>query len=880
MPNMEGSGYSFSRSGVSNGSRGGTPPGARKKNVLTRSAGCLATWSNVRPPRHKMRMLLSLISSTSWPGMPLIMEPKRGSASYTVTFSSSPRRSRTTFPSFRSIEGQSFSPERRTGELSHGELSHEELELLGSFCLDRSGAELWTLESGPESAREFLASKLWANAIFLPLRHRSVCYGALLLFELADVDHARTLLETVDGLGGVITLILRNSVRYEGLAALVERKAREIADQERLFRSLTEISPVGIFRADAQGALQYVNERWCAISGVPKSEVLGRPWSDFVDADGSAGMKDAFANSKTLGIPLAAEFRFGASGAWVIAEIAEERDAEGRDIGYIGSITDISRRKRAEEELLESQRFAQATIDALSQNICVLDDAGRIIAVNRRWRDFAAANGFMSEDYGLGQNYLEVCDAAVGPGREDAATVAAGIRSVAKCEARSFSFAYGCDAPGEERWFRFRVTRFEGEGPLRLAVSHQDISEQIFANEALEESRHRYKELFDNMSAGFAYHRMIRDGEGKPLDYRFLAMNPAFEELTGFSASESVGRTVREVLPGLDPQWMDIFAEVARTGMPQSFQKYTRHVGRHFDVRAFSPEKDCFATIIVDITERLAAERRDKERTNQLIQSEKLASLGVLIAGVAHEINNPNHSLMLNSRLVSDVWASLQGILDKDFGDSSDVLVGGLEYRELRTLMPGIIKGMEQASADIARIVRGLKGFAAMDDSPPEDLDLNLVAKAAVALLSNFIKRSTDRFSLELAESLPPVRGNFQRLEQVLVNLIQNACQALAAKDRAIIVSTVADEAAGWASLIIVDEGEGMDASALARVKEPFFTTKRGKGGLGLGVAITNTIVEEHQGRLSYDSELGRGTRVVVRLPASKIDSKRKSIDR
>jgi len=197
--------------------------------------------------------------------------------------------------------------------------------------------------------------------------------------------------------------------------------------------------------------------------------------------------------------------------------------------------------------------------------------------------------------------------------------------------------------------------------------------------------------------------------------------------------------------------------------------------------------------------------------------------------------------------------------------------VGGLEWQELRDEAPRLLLGIAQASRDIDAIVRGLKDYARGETRPEtEEVSVNLVVKAALTLLSNYIKKATRRLDLELEEGMPPVQAHFQRLEQVTVNLIQNACQALTDPEQGIRVSTSYDRDSGLVRLVVADGGRGMSAELLDRIKDPFFTTKHDLGGIGLGVSISESIVAEYGGRLEYRSEPGKGTVASVTLHAAK----------
>ncbi|MDP3177626.1 MAG: ATP-binding protein, partial [Spirochaetaceae bacterium] len=202
--------------------------------------------------------------------------------------------------------------------------------------------------------------------------------------------------------------------------------------------------------------------------------------------------------------------------------------------------------------------------------------------------------------------------------------------------------------------------------------------------------------------------------------------------------------------------------------------------------------------------------------------------------------------------------------------DSEDMLVGGIEYKEARSLVSASIASLVEATADIDRIVRGLKDFVVPDTAPFEDgLNISAVARASAELVSSQIKKATSRFSLDLDPSVPGVRGNFHRLKQVMVNLLQNSCQAINDQSQAIVLSTRFEAEANQVVVVISDEGCGIYEELLDQLKIPFYTTKARSGGMGLGVTISNAIVEEHGGSLVYESDPVKGTRAVIRIPCA-----------
>jgi polar amino acid transport system substrate-binding protein len=148
-------------------------------------------------------------------------------------------------------------------------------------------------------------------------------------------------------------------------------------------------------------------------------------------------------------------------------------------------------------------------------------------------------------------------------------------------------------------------------------------------------------------------------------------------------------------------------------------------------------------------------------------------------------------------------------------------------------------------------------------------VDVNAVIQSSISLISNVIKNATAHFTIRCAPHLPPVRGSFQRLEQVIINLIQNACQALTDKSQGILIATMLDDPGEHVVIRVQDEGAGIPPADLARIREPFFTTKQASGGLGLGLSISARIVEEHGGAMRFTSQPGSGTTVEITLPCS-----------
>ncbi|MBM4059832.1 MAG: PAS domain S-box protein [Planctomycetes bacterium] len=324
---------------------------------------------------------------------------------------------------------------------------------------------------------------------------------------------------------------------------------------------------------------------------------------------------------------------------------------------------------------------------------------------------------------------------------------------------------------------------------------------------------------------------------------RIDTFNGAAERLFGYRAAEVLGRNVSVLMP--PPHCDDHDGYLQRyltTGVRHIIGIGREVAGRRKDGTTFPIELSVgegwiggqrfFTAVIRDVTER-------KEMQTKLGQAERLAAVGELAAGVAHEINNPINTIINCAQLIRD-------------GDAPDdnCLV------------------IQEEGARIAEIVKDLLQFARDDSDRPQPTSIFEVVQRTLRLVGENFKRHGVDLTVDVAEDLPYVKARPQQIQQVLLNLLINAKDALlqaGGDDRRVWMSARVD---GYGvQLEVADNGPGIPGHLGLRIFEPFVTTKRARGGTGLGLSISKSIVEGYNGTLDVESEPGQGATFRVWLP-------------
>lgn len=404
---------------------------------------------------------------------------------------------------------------------------------------------------------------------------------------------------------------------------------------------------------------------------------------------------------------------------------------------------------------------------------------------------------------------------------------------------------------------------------------NREITEQETAEPALRDNEEGFREIFQQNEDALL---LLQSSTGQVMD-----ANSAAIALFGYTWQEFISGGLPLIL------------------MPREHEEFRRELcssrtSGKFRIARIASKRNDGSTIIVsiwgkalqliksevlfcsirNITERLRLEEETRLLQAKLIQMNKMTALGMLVSGIAHEINNPNHFISVNAKVISDAWKDAANVLTEHYRKHGDFLLGGVPFSEMRYIVPRLLASLSEGSDRIKNIVDNLKDYsqqcrAALDSA----VDVNKVITSAALLLSSQIAKCTDRFEIQEGKDLPPAKGNKQQLEQVVMNLIINALQSLQDRSARVIVSSWVETITNNIVIRVEDEGIGISQEVLKHITEPFYTTRIDEGGTGLGLSIAFSIVRDHQGSLTFQSEPGKGTAATISLPVYHNNTKR-----
>jgi PAS domain S-box-containing protein len=621
---------------------------------------------------------------------------------------------------------------------------------------------------------------------------------------------------------------------------ITERKQAEDAlrESEERLRALVSATADVIWRTDAAGEVLFLSPSWEALTGQTLEQTRKFGWLEFVHPDDRARPVEvwmaAAADKRSYESELRVRTRdgryrhFQTRGVPILADDGTIRE-------WIGTNTDITARKEAESALHEGQLRYHLATAAGGTGVWDLDlDSGDMyidpqLKAILGYEDGEIRNHF---DAWMQRTHPEDVERV----KADAAVYAAGATADYEDEHRMVH------KDGSIRWFLARGRPVGGPGERRRVVgTDTDVTARKLEARTLREVEGRHRAMLRAVPDLM----FVLDKDGAYVD--FHAPDPA---LLVVPPDRLIGRNVRDVFPpDLAERIAHCLAETKESGEPRTLEYDTAIDGklRYWEARVVPCGTDKMLSIVRDVTERKEAENEARELREELAHVARVTSLGALTGSLAHEINQPLASIMANAQAALRMIAAPQP-----------------DLVELRETLSDIVSD-DRRAGDVLRRLRAL-----LTKEAPESktLDIKSTMEDILQLVHSDIVMRRVALEVDLAPDLPPVLGDRVQLQQVALNLLINAFEAVQDLDvarRRVRLQTSRQD--GQIVISVVDQGRGVPEDDLARVFEPFYTTK--PDGMGLGLPICRTIAVSHGGALVAAPNVDAGMTFSLRLPVA-----------
>ncbi|MEG4806202.1 ATP-binding protein [Microcoleus sp. F8-D3] len=622
---------------------------------------------------------------------------------------------------------------------------------------------------------------------------------------------------------------------------------RDINDRKKIEQERERFLAVGSdlqVIAGINGYFRWVSPTFERTLGWTPDEMTSRPWTEFVhpeDLSASIAETDSlFSGNETFTFENRYRHRDGSYRwfLWNAQPYPEEQVIYGAAVDITDRVRVEQERQQVQQALRESEDQSRNVLESIAEAFFAVDENWRFTYVNQ------SAYTLLDRIPGdlIGKNLWEEYSGLVGSEFEPIYWSAMRDRRVAG----SVTGFY----PDHDRWYEVRTY----PATHGITVYFSNVTDRIQSEAAMRQSEERYRTLFESIDEGFCVIEMLFDANDTPIDYRFLEINPVFEQQTGLR--QAVGKTARQLLPDLEDHWMKIYGQVALTGKSVRFENGSEAMNRWFDVyacRTGQPEARKVAVVFKDISDRVSHEAERE----QLLQREQTAREAAetanrikdeFLAVLSHELRTPLNPILGWSKLLQEnklgpaKTASALASIERN---------AQLQLQLIDDLL------------DISRILSGKLSLNAMS------VDLNTVISAALET----VRLAAEAKSLQIKTTFSPgigmVIGDSRRLQQVIWNLLSNAVK-FTPQGGEITVRLIQTKT--HVQILVTDTGKGIHPEFLPYVFEHFRqedgATTRKFGGLGLGLAIARQVVEMHGGRIWVQSRgEGQGTTFTVELP-------------
>ncbi len=643
-----------------------------------------------------------------------------------------------------------------------------------------------------------------------------------------------------------------------GRAAKIS-KAQQPSEQlyERLpeLQLIYDTAPVGLAFLTLDCRYLQINQRLTEICGISVADHIGRSVRETVPqvADQVEKLIQAIVRTgePITGVEVRGQRadKLNADHIW-ITNWHPLKDPEGRIVGVNVVAEDITERKRAEavlaaseNALRESEKRFRELADNIDQFAWTADTDGRRYWYNKRWHDYAGTT--LEEMQGFGWQKLHHPD--------HLERVVQGIRKSFKGDAPWEDTFPLRGRDGKYRWFLARALPIRNEAGevVRWFGTNTDITEQMEAEKALRELNETLEQRVEaqtrerfqiwNVSQDLL---VVTDADGK-----FLSVNPAWTVLLGWSEAELLGKTSQWLLhPDDRERTRAETSQLAAGHVTQRFETRFRHKDgsyRWLSWKAVQDQGRIYA-MARDVTELKNAENKLMEARRELSQVARRTTLAAMSGAIAHEIRQPLGAIVTNAN------AGLRW-LNRPAPDLDEV----------RDTLTHIVADGHRAS----EVIQSVRAMFAKGDHAGTPLDTNELIRETIALASNELEAARVVVDLELHEQLPLISAHRGQLQQVVLNIITNAADAMRTIDdraRVLRVRSRSFDLNGVA-VSVQDSGTGIDPKNIDRVFDAFFTTKT--NGMGMGLAICRSIVEAHGGNLSVSPGVPHGSVFHIVLP-------------